>query len=98
LARPGPFEAAVRRELPRWGAARPCLRIMRAVFAALADTGLATTITGLTAAGAAAILAETGDPGEASPNVPRGTHLAHEHGQPRPLLTQLDSRCREQPA
>ena len=30
--------AAVRRELPRWGATRPCLRIVRAVFAALADT------------------------------------------------------------
>src|SRR5215813_3969241 len=39
LRRLGParFEAAVRRELPRWGAARPCLRIIRAVFAALAD-------------------------------------------------------------
>ena len=38
-ARLGParFEAAVRRELPRWGATRPCLRIVRAVFAALAD-------------------------------------------------------------
>jgi transposase len=32
------FTAAVRRELPRWGAARPCLRIVRAVFAALADS------------------------------------------------------------
>jgi transposase len=104
---PARFEAAVRRELPRWGAARPCLRIIRAVFAALADpagvaahrpgaleraqlamadwhdtrerlaqaearmatvldelglTGLVTTIAGLTAVGAAAILAETGDP------------------------------------
>ena len=101
------FEAAVRRELPRWGATRPCLRIIRAVFEALADpagvaahrpgaleraglamsdwhdtrerlaqtearmvtvldhlqlTGLVTTIAGLTAVGAAAILAETGDP------------------------------------
>jgi transposase len=101
------FTAAVRRELPRWGAARPCLRIVRAVFAALADpagviahrpgalervhlalrdwhdtrarladtearmtgvldelglTGLVTTIAGLTPVGAAAILAETGDP------------------------------------
>ena len=101
------FTVAVRRELPRWGAARPCLRIVRAVFAALADpagvaahrpgalerahfalgdwrdararladvearmvavlddlglTRLVTTIAGLTAAGAAAILAETGDP------------------------------------
>ena len=28
----------MRRELPRWGATRPCLRIVRAVFAALADT------------------------------------------------------------
>ena len=102
------FDAAVRRELPRWGATRPCLRIVRAVFAALADpagvtahrpgaleraqpghratgtipgpgwpmtearmvavlddlglTGLVTTIAGLTAVGAAAILAETGDP------------------------------------
>ena len=101
------FEAAVRRELPRWGATRPCLRIVRAVFEALSDGGgviahrpgaleraglamadwqdtrdrlagteatmvtvlddlglraLVTTIAGLTAAGAAAILAETGDP------------------------------------
>jgi transposase len=101
------FTAAVRRELPRWGATRPCLRIVHAVFAALADgagviahrpgaleraglamadwhdtrhrlagteqrmvtvlgdlglTGLVTTIAGLTPAGAAAILAETGDP------------------------------------
>jgi hypothetical protein len=31
------FTAAVRRELPAWDAARPCLRIVRAVFAALAD-------------------------------------------------------------
>jgi transposase len=99
--------AAVRRELPRWGAARPCLRIIRGVFAALTDdagviahragaleraglamadwhdtrerladtearmvtvvdrlglTELITTIAGLTAVGAAAILAETGDP------------------------------------
>jgi transposase len=104
---PARFEAAVRRELPRWGATRPCLRIIRAVFAALADpagvtahrpgaleraqlaitdwhdtrerlaqaearmvtvldelglTELVTTIAGLTAVGAAAILAETGDP------------------------------------
>ncbi len=101
------FEGAVRRELPRWGAVRPCLRIVRAVFAALRDpagvmahrpgalerahlalgdwrdtrarladaearmvavlddlglTALVTTIAGLTPAGAAAILAETGDP------------------------------------
>src|SRR5580700_8000717 len=93
--------------LPRWGGIRPCLRIIRAVFAALADpagvtahrpgalerahlalgdwrdtrtrldaaearmcavldelglTELITTITGLTVTGAAAILAETGDP------------------------------------
>jgi len=34
---PSRFEAVVRRELPRWGATRPCLRIVRAVFAALAD-------------------------------------------------------------
>jgi transposase len=34
---PARFEAAVRRELPRWGATRPCLRIIGAVFAALAD-------------------------------------------------------------
>jgi transposase len=101
------FTAAVRRELPRWGGKRLCLRIIRAVFAALADpagvtahrpgalerahlalgdwrdtrarldatearmcavldelglTELITTITGLTVTGAAAILAETGDP------------------------------------
>ena len=101
------FTAAVRRELPRWGATRPCLRIVRAVFAALADSAgvtahrpgalerahlalgdwrgtrtrladvearmvavlddlglreLVTTIAGLTPVGAAAILAETGDP------------------------------------
>jgi transposase len=101
------FTAAVRRELPCWGATRPCLRIVRAVYAALADgagviahrpgaleraclamadwhdtrertaavearmaavlddlglTELVTSIAGLTAVGAAAILAETGDP------------------------------------
>jgi transposase len=101
------FTVAVRRELPRWGVTRPCLRIVRAVFAALSDpagvaahrpgalerahlalgdwrstrerladveawmagvlddlqlTGLVTTIAGLTPVGAAAILAETGDP------------------------------------
>jgi transposase len=106
-AGPARFEAAVRRELPGWGATRPCLRIVRAVFTALADpagvaaqrrgaleraqlamsdwqdtrarladaearmvavldelelTGLVTTIAGLTPVGAAAILAETGDP------------------------------------
>jgi transposase len=104
---PARFGAAVRRELPRCGATRPCLRIVRAVFAALAGpagviahrpgalervqlamsdwqdtrerlagagarmvagldglglTGLVTTIAGLTPAGAAAILAGTGDP------------------------------------
>ena len=31
------FTAAVRAELPRWGATRPCLRIVTAVFTALAD-------------------------------------------------------------
>ena len=100
------FTVAVRRELPRWGATRPCLRIVRAVFDALVDaagvavhrpgaleradlvlgdwrdtrrrlaevetrmvavldeldlTGLVTSIDGLSAVGAAAILAETGD-------------------------------------
>jgi transposase len=104
---PARFEGAVRRELPRWGATRPCLRIVRAVYAALRDpagvmvhrpgalerahlalgdwrdtcarlagaearmvavlddlglTALVTTIAGLTPVGAAAILAETGDP------------------------------------
>ena len=34
---PARFEAAVRRELPRWDVTRPCLRIVRAVFASLAD-------------------------------------------------------------
>lgn len=102
------FAAAVRRELPRWGAARPCARIVRAVFAALTDhagavpaqrrgalqragwavddlraartrlaavhvamtavldelglTELVTSVPGLSLEGAAAILAETGDP------------------------------------
>jgi transposase len=100
------FTTAVRAELPRWGATRPCLRIVRGVFAALADpagvavhrpgaleradlvladwreagrrlvevetrmatvldelglTELVCSIDGLTAVGAAAILAETGD-------------------------------------
>jgi transposase len=100
------FTAAVRAELPRWGATRPCLRIVAAAFAALADpagviaqrpgaleraglaladlrdtrrrlgevetrmaavldeldlTDLVCSIDGLTAVGAAAILAETGD-------------------------------------
>jgi transposase len=104
---PDRFTAAVRRELSRWGATRPCLRIVRAVFDALSDsagvtahrpgalerahlamgdwhdtrqrlgvvearmvavlddlglTGLLTSIAGLTPVGAAAILAETGDP------------------------------------
>jgi transposase len=101
------FTVAVRRELARWDATRPCLRIVRAVWSAAADasgvaahrpggleraglalgdwhdtrtrlaqaearmvavlddlglTELVTTIAGLTAVGAAAILAETGDP------------------------------------
>jgi transposase len=101
------FEHAVRREVTRRGRQKPCLRIVRLVFAALADpagvaahrrgalervallledwdltherisqaelrmtavldelglTGLVTSITGISAIGAAAILAETGDP------------------------------------
>jgi transposase len=101
------FEAAVRRELPRWGGQKPWRRIIAAVFAALCDPGgvaaqrpgaleragwvlddwrytktrlaevetrmveildelelteLVTTIPGLSAVGAAAMLAETGDP------------------------------------
>jgi transposase len=101
------FEHAVRREITRRGGQKPCLRIVRGLFAALSDhagviahrpgvlervallhedwqyarhrlaeteqrmtgvldelglTGLATSITGLSAVGAAAILAETGDP------------------------------------
>jgi transposase len=101
------LEAAVRRELIRRGRQRPCLRIVRLLFAALTDragviahrpgalervglllddwaethrrlrdteqrmtsildqlrlTDLVTSITGLSAVGAAAILAETGDP------------------------------------
>ena len=36
------FVAAVRRELSRWGATRPCLRIVRSVFDTLGDpTGVA---------------------------------------------------------
>ena len=102
------FERAVRREITRRGGQKPCLRIVRGMFTALADpagviahrpgalervqllaedwqlskdrlaeterrmtavlgelglTALATSITGLSPAGAAAILAETGDPG-----------------------------------
>lgn len=34
---PSRLEAVVRRELPRWGETRQCLRIVRAVFAALGD-------------------------------------------------------------
>jgi transposase len=101
------FETAVRREVIRRGKQRPCLRIVRLLFAALTDpagviahragalervalllgdwlethrrlrdtetrmtavldelrlTELVTSITGLSAIGAAAILAETGDP------------------------------------
>jgi transposase len=101
------FEQAVRREITRRGRQKPCLRIVRAMFAALADpagvsahrrgafervqllledrdltgerisqaeqrmtavldelglTSLVTSITGLSAVGATAILAETGDP------------------------------------
>jgi transposase len=101
------FEAAVRREITRRGGQKPCLRIVRRLFAALADpagvvehrrgalervaflladwqsagqrlpavedrmvavldelglTALVTCIAGLSAVGAAAILAETGDP------------------------------------
>jgi transposase len=100
------FETAVRKEIVRRGGRRPCLRIVRLLFAALVDpagvlvhrpgalervqlllqdwrqtqrnladtearmtavldelhlTELATSITGLSALGAAAILAETGD-------------------------------------
>ncbi|WP_406044003.1 IS110 family transposase [Micromonospora sp. NBC_00898] len=101
------FESAVRREIVRRGKQKPCLRIVRLLFAALTDragviahragalervalllgdwlethrrlldtetrmtavldelrlTELVTSITGLSAIGAAAILAETGDP------------------------------------
>ena len=101
------FEHAVRREITRRGGRKPCGRIVRGMFAALADkagvlahrrgvlervqllvedwqltrarlaeterrmtgvvdelglTALVTSITGLSAVGAAAILAETGDP------------------------------------
>ena len=101
------LETAVRREIIRQGRQKPCMRIVRLLFAALSDpagvldhrrgalerialilgdwlethrrladtetrmtavldelklTGLLTSITGLSAIGAAAILAETGDP------------------------------------
>ena len=101
------FETAVRREITKRGGQRPCLRIVRKLYSALADptgvvahrrgalervqllledwtdtqrklaetearmtavldelelTGLATSIHGLSPVGAAAILAETGDP------------------------------------
>jgi transposase len=102
----GRLTAAVRRELPAWGASRPCLRIVRVVYAAAAHcagalaqrpgaleragparddwhdtrarlaaearmvtvldelvlTELVTSIAGFIPVGAAAILAETGDP------------------------------------
>jgi len=107
-AGPGPVHrGGAARAVPGWGGIRPCLRIIRAVFAALADPAgvtahrpgalerahlalghwrdirarlagtetrmcevmdelgladLVTTIAGLTVIGAAAILAETGDP------------------------------------
>jgi transposase len=101
------FQHAVRREITRGGRQKPCLRIVRGLFAALTDpagviahrpgvlervqllledwlltktrltdteqrmtgvvdelglTGLVTSIAGLSAVGAAAILAQTGDP------------------------------------
>jgi len=104
---PARFETAVRREITKRGGQKPCLRIVRNLFTALADpagviahrrgalervqllledwchnqhklvdaeqrmtvvldelelTQLVTSITGLSAVGAAAILAETGDP------------------------------------
>jgi transposase len=104
---PARFEAQVRREITRRGGQKPCLRIVRKLFAALVDptgvtphrrgaleragwvladwvtdqkrlaeteqrmvavldelglTALATSIPGISAVGAAAILAETGDP------------------------------------
>ena len=109
LARLGPkrFEAAIRRELPRWAGQKPRRRIIAAVFAALSDpagvatqrpgaleragwvlddwrclktrlaevetrmvaildqlelTAVVTSIPGVSAIGAAAMLAETGDP------------------------------------
>jgi hypothetical protein len=110
------FEQAVRREITRRGGQKPCLRIVRGLFAALADpagviahragvlervqllledwrhtrdrlaeterrmtavldelglTGLVTSMTGLSAIGAAAILAETGGP-QAIRHCPRG--------------------------
>jgi transposase len=104
---PARFERAVRREITRRGGQKPCLRILRKLFAALADptgvlahrlgalervglvledwqvdrrrlaeterrmvevldrlqlTSLVTSIHGISAVGAAAMLAETGDP------------------------------------
>jgi transposase len=104
---PARFERQVRREVSRRGRQKPCLRIVRGLFAALGDhagvithrrgalervqlllddwqhakqrladteqqmtavldelglTSLVTSITGISAVGAAAILAETGDP------------------------------------
>lgn len=104
---PARFETAVRREIAKQGGQKPCLRILRKLFAALGDpagviahrrgalervgllledwtedhrklsqteermitvldelelTELVTTICGISAVGAAAILAETGDP------------------------------------
>jgi hypothetical protein len=42
--------------------------------------------------------ATVNDLGGASPNVPRGTTSRRSMGSPARLLTELDSRCREQPA
>ena len=60
---PARFEHAVRRLILAQGGQKPCLRIVgTAVLDALELTGLVTSITGISAVGAAAILAQTGDP------------------------------------
>jgi transposase len=131
------FIAAVRRELPRGGGIRPCLRIIRAVFAALPDPAgvtahrpgalqrahlalgdwreirarladtearmcavmvelglaeLVSTIAGLTVIGAAAILAETGDPARFA--TPRGPGRAR---RAVPARERLRRRPRQDP-
>ena len=64
---------------------------MCAVLEELGLAELVTTIAELTMTGAAAHAAPRQDPGRASPDVPRGTHLTHmSMGSPARLLSKID--------